>query len=427
MDDIENWIEHLLVNAGITEGAAVYLRLLILCVLAIPVAGISFVVCKKIITNYIYRLFKRSSFAWDDMLADHRVLNNVAHLVPAIFVKVLAPTIFRDFEEVLPFVIKMTDIYLMVVSFTIVFAFLRVTELGLSKQPAFKDKPLMSYFQLMRIVLYIVGFILVLSTLLDKSPVYFLSAFGAMTAILLLVFKDTILGFVASVQISSNDMVRVGDWVEMPKFNADGDVIAINLNTVKVQNWDKTITTIPTYYFITDSFKNWRGMQETGGRRIKRSILINTQTVKFIDSETRESYKKYHLISDYVRERQQEIETYNASGNIDTSVLINGRRMTNLGVFRKYIENYLRSNPNIRQDMTILVRQLAIEERGVPMEVYCFTNTTEWGAYEAIQADVFDHLLAAAAYFGLEVFQRPTGKDISYSVDRFVNILKKSE
>ncbi len=220
MDDIENWIEHLLVNAGITEGAAVYLRLLILCVLAIPVAGISFVVCKKIITNYIYRLFKRSSFAWDDMLADHRVLNNVAHLVPAIFVKVLAPTIFRDFEEVLPFVIKMTDIYLMVVSFTIVFAFLRVTELGLSKQPAFKDKPLMSYFQLMRIVLYIVGFILVLSTLLDKSPVYFLSAFGAMTAILLLVFKDTILGFVASVQISSNDMVL---WRGLRcQFNADG-------------------------------------------------------------------------------------------------------------------------------------------------------------------------------------------------------------
>ncbi|MBE0655766.1 MAG: mechanosensitive ion channel family protein [Bacteroidales bacterium] len=310
----------------------------------------------------------------------------------------------------------MTDIYLMIASFTIVLAFLQVVEFGLTKHPTFKDKPLMSYFQLIRIILYIVVFILVLSVLLNKSPIYFLSAFGAMTAIILLIFKDTILGLVASVQISSNDMVRVGDWVEMPRFNADGDVMAINLNTVKVQNFDKTITTIPTYYFITDSFKNWRGMEETGGRRIKRSVLINTQTVKFIDPETRESYKKYHLISEYIVERQKEIEDYNTKANIDASVLINGRRMTNLGVFRKYIENYLRSNPHIRQDMMIMVRQLAVEERGVPMEIYCFTNTTAWVAYEAIQGDVFDHMLAAAAYFDLEIFQQPTGKDISSSI-----------
>lgn len=425
MDYIENWIELLLVNAGITEGAAIYLRLLILCVLVIPLAGLSFVLCKKIIANYIYRLFKKSPLTWDDVLADRKVLNNVAHIVPAIIVKVLAPTIFLDFEKALPLIIKLTDIYLLIVSFTIILAFFRVAEFGLSRHPAFKDKPVMSYFQLIRIVLYIVVFILVLSTLLDKSPVYFLSAFGAMTAVLLLVFKDTILGLVASVQISSNDMVRVGDWVEMPKFNADGDVIAINLNTVKVQNWDKTITTIPTYYFITDSFKNWRGMEETGGRRIKRSVLINTQTVKFIDPETRERYKKYHLISAYIGERQKEIEAHNAKENVDTSALINGRRMTNLGVFRQYIENYLRSNPNIRQDMTIMVRQLAIEERGVPMEIYCFTNTTAWLAYEAIQADLFDHLLAAAAYFDLEIFQQPAGKDISGTIDKFIRAVNE--
>lgn len=421
MNYIEIWIENLLINTGVSEGAAIYLRLLILCVLLIPLAGLSFVLFKKIITNYIYRLIKKTPFTWDDVLADHQVLNNLAHIVPAIIVKGLAPTVFLDFEKIRPFVIKLTDIYLMIAGFTIVLGFIKVAELGLSKHPTFKDKPLMSYFQLIRIILFIVLFILILSILLEKDPIYFLSAFGAMTAILLLIFKDTILGLVASVQISANDMVRVGDWVEMPKFNADGDVMAINLHTVKVQNWDKTITTIPTYYFITDSFKNWRGMVETGGRRIKRSILINTQTIKFIDSQTREYYKKYHLISDYMEERQKEIEAYNADKNVDASVLINGRRMTNLGVFRKYTENYIRNNPNIRQDMTILVRQLAIEERGVPIEIYCFTNTTAWVAYEAIQADLFDHLLAAAEYFGLEIFQQPTGKDISASIEKFIN------
>lgn len=421
MDYIENWIEHLLINVGIADETAIYLRLLILFILMVLVAGITYYLCKKIITNYVYRLFQKTSTTWDDILVENKVLNNLAHIVPAVFVKILAPTIFVDFGNILPVVIRLTDIYLLIISFTIIFAFLKVAEFALSKHPTFQDKPLMSYFQLIRIVLYIIAFILVLSSLLDKSPIYFLSAFGALTAILLLVFKDTILGLVASVQISTNDMVRVGDWVEMPKFNADGDVIAINLNTVKVKNWDKTITTIPTYYFITDSFKNWRGMAETGGRRIMRSVLINTQTVKFISPETREAYKKYHLISDYIVERQAEIDSHNNKEDIDDSVLINGRRMTNLGVFRIYLENYLKSTPNIRQDMTIMVRQLSIEERGVPMEIYCFTNTTDWLAYEAIQADIFDHLLAAASYFGLEIYQPPTGKDIANSIDKLIN------
>lgn len=422
MNYIENWIEHLLISTGTSEEVAPYLRLLILCLLLIPLVGFTFIILKKIITKYIYNIVRKSSFKWDDALADHQVLNNLAHLIPAIIVKILAPNIFLDFENFLPYVIKLTDIYLIFAGFSIFFAFLNLTELGLTKHPAFKDKPLMSYFQLIRIILYIVAFILILSRLLDKSPIYFLSAFGAMTAILLLVFKDTILGLVASIQLSSNDMVRVGDWIEMPKFNADGDVIAINLNTVKIKNWDKTITTIPTYYFITDSFKNWRGMQETGGRRIKRSVLINIQTVKFVDEETRENYKKYELISEYVSERQKEIEDYNSKKNIDPSVLINGRRMTNLGVFRKYMENYLKNHPMIRKDMTLMVRQLTIEDKGIPLELYCFTNTVSWLEYEPIQADVFDHLLAAAGYFDLEIFQQPSGKDISGSINKFINV-----
>lgn len=412
MDYIENWIEHLLINSGVSEEAATYLRLTILLVCLCLLAWITFWLTKKFIVNYVYRLIRKSPITWDDVLADHQVFNNVAHIVPAFFVRALTPTIFQDFENLSPFVIKLTDVYILIVGTSIVISFLKVVEYGLSKSQAFKDKPLTSYAQLVRLILYIASGILILSVLLGKSPIYFLSAFGAMTAILLLIFKDTILGLVASVQISSNDMVRIGDWVEMPKFNADGDVIAMNLNTVKVQNWDKTITTIPTYYFITDSFKNWRGMQESGGRRIKRAVYINSQTITFVDPETRERYKKYALVTNYVTERQKQIETYNIAHNVDTSELINGRRMTNLGVFRKYLEQYLHSHPRIRKDLTILVRQLAMEDRGIPIEIYCFTQTTAWLEYEDIQADIFDHLLAGASYFGLEIFQQPSGSDI---------------
>ncbi|MDZ7694880.1 MAG: mechanosensitive ion channel [Balneolaceae bacterium] len=299
MNHIEEWIESLLVNTGIAEEWVVYLRLILFILILILLSGIAYVTTKRIIIHYLYKFAKKSSVAWDDTLADHKVFNNVAHIIPAILVRIMAPVIFADFEQALPFIIKVTDSYLLIVGMTIIFAFLRVAQHGLTSHPMFKDKPIASYFQLVRIILYIVTGILVLSLILEQSPVYFLSAFGAMTAIVLLIFKDTILGLVASVQMWSNDMVRVGDWVEMPKYNADGDVIEINLNTVKIQNWDRTITSIPTYYFITDSFKNWRGMQQSGGRRIKRAIYIDAQTVTFVDPEMREEFKKYHLLKEY--------------------------------------------------------------------------------------------------------------------------------
>src|SRR5690606_18092550 len=264
-------------------------------------------------------------------------------------------------------------------------------------------------FQLGRILIYIATGILVLSILMGKSPLVFLSAFGALSAALLLVFKDTILGLVASVQISSNDMIRVGDWIEMPKFNADGDVIAINLNTVKIRNWDKTVTTVPTYYFITDSFKNWRGMRETGGRRIKRSIYINLRSIKFVDPEMLERFKRFHLVTDYITTRQKEIEEYNTKYNIDTSTLINGRRMTNIGVFRRYAQTFLEAHPGVNQNLFVLVRQLQPDANGLPLEIYCFTKSVAWADYEGVQADIFDHLLAASSHFDLEVFQNPSG------------------
>ncbi|MCH7409464.1 mechanosensitive ion channel family protein [Belliella sp. DSM 111904] len=425
-DQVENWIEQILISANVSTGSLAYWKLLISLTLLAIIAIVVFFVTKKVIINYIYKLVRKSPITWDDILADHQVFNNVAHFVPALFVRSLAPSIFADFPDILPFVIKLTDVYLIIVGMTVFFALLKVAEFALTRHPAFKDKPLTSYFQLIRIILYIGTGIFVLSILLGKSPLYFLSAFGAMTAILLLIFKDTILGLVASVQMSSNDMVRVGDWVEMPKFNADGDVVAINLNTVKVQNWDRTITTIPTYYFITDSFKNWRGMVESGGRRIKRSIHINSHSIKFVDPEKREIFKKFNLLTNYVSSRQEEIDKHNQDNQIDTSILINGRRMTNIGVFRKYVESYLQNHPKIKKNMTIMVRQLAIEDRGIPIEIYCFTDTTAWLEYESIQADIFDHLLAAAAYFDLEIFQVPSGKDIIQAANAY-NSYRSSE
>lgn len=413
MDFLQYWIENALINAGFTASGVPYMRLFIMLMLLAILSAILFYVTRRIIIRSLYKVFKKTSFTWDDLFVEHKAFDNLAHVVQALVVKVFAELIFRDFENVLPIVIKLTDVYLIMAGLVIVLALLKVAEYSISKSPVFVDKPVASYFQLVRILLYVTSGVIIFSVLLGKSPLYFLSALGAISAIILLIFKDTILGLVASVQISSNDMVRVGDWIEMPKFNADGDIIAINLNMVKVQNFDKTITTIPTYYFITDSFKNWRGMQESGGRRIKRSLYINVRSIQFVDPEIREHYKKYHLITEYMTQRQQEIEAFNLERNVDTSELINGRRMTNIGVFRNYIEYYLRSLKTIRDDLTLMVRHLPVQDRGLPIEIYCFTNTTNWAEYESIQADIFDHLLAAAGYFELEIYQQPSGSDFA--------------
>ena len=412
MEIIQNWVESFLNEAGVAVNWIPYLKTMLLLVMVLLLAFLLFYIARSLIVSFLHRFFLHTKTKWDDVLIEYKVFSNLAHIVPALVIRAFAPLVFADFQNVLPFVMKLTDAYIIIVIMMVVLAFLKALEFFLSTLETFKDKPLASYFQLSRIFVYIITGIMVFSVILGKSPIVFVSAFGAISAIILLIFKDTILGLVASVQISSNDMVRVGDWVQMPKFNADGDVIAMNLNTVKVRNFDKTITTVPTFYFITDSFKNWRGMQESGGRRIKRAIFINIRSIKFVDPETREKFKKYFLISEYVSTRHLEIERYNQENNVDTTQLINGRRMTNIGVFRKYAENYLRSHTRVRQDMTLLVRQLLATENGLPLEIYCFTNTTVWAEYEGIQADIFDHLIAAAQHFELEVFQSPSGSDV---------------
>ncbi len=413
MEKLAHWIEKILLGVGVTEGMAPFLRLLILLTVMGILAWAFFSFTRLIVRGPVYRYVKRSKATWDDLLMDNNVFTSLAHIVPVIIIRVVAPILFQDFEGILPFVVQLTEIYTIVVILMIINALLRVMEQVLLKNKAFSDKPIASYVQLIRIILYIAAGILILSILMGKSPTYFLTAFGAMTALIMLIFKDTILGLVASVQMSANDMVRIGDWVEMPKFNADGDVIAINLNTVKVQNWDKTVTSIPTYYFITDSFKNWRGMKESGGRRIKRALYINAASIKFVDPDMRERFLSYQLLEDYLVSRQEEIDAFNKKQKVDTSVLINGRRMTNIGVFRNYIENYLRNHKDIRKDMALMVRQLTIEDRGIPIEIYCFTKTTIWTEYEEIQSDIFDHLMAAVAFFDLDIFQQPSGSDMT--------------
>lgn len=412
MEEIKIRFESFLQSQNVPDSIVPFLVFAALLIVSVLLIYISVFITKKVLERGAIKILSKTSTRWDALLVKYKLFPALGYLVSVIVLKAAVPILFEDWPKTLSLIHKLLDVYLVFVIIRLVVVFMRALEESLSGSEVFIEKPLASYFQLVRIILYIIGFILALSILLGKSPVYFLGAFGAMTAVLLLIFKDTILGLVASIQISANDMVRIGDWVEMPKFNADGDVIAINLNTVKVSNWDKTITTVPTYYFITESFKNWRGMQTSGGRRIRRNLLVNVSSIKFVDPELRERFKKIGLITDYITERQHEIEQYNQERQVDTSVLINGRRMTNIGVFRKYIETYLRKHPGINQEMSLMVRQQPPGEFGLPLQIYCFTKSVKWVEHEEVQSDIFDHVFAAASYFDISIFQSPAGEDV---------------
>jgi miniconductance mechanosensitive channel len=282
-----------------------------------------------------------------------------------------------------------------------------------SRRPEAASRPIKGYIQVVKIALFALGAILILSTLIDRSPLLLLSGLGAMAAILMLVFKDTILSLVASVQLTSNDMLRVGDWIEMPELNADGDVIDIALHTVKVQNWDKTITTIPTWKLISESFKNWRGMEESGGRRIMRALLIDQASVRFVEPADRDRMRRFALIDDYLTRKQDELDAWNGNRVPSNGDEVNARRITNIGTFRAYVAAYLKAHSGINPDMTQMVRQLAPTPQGLPLEIYCFTATTSWVAYEGIQSDIFDHLIAILPEFGLQLYQQPSGLDLA--------------
>lgn len=329
--------------------------------------------------------------------------------MPAVAFELLANILFEGHAVWISITQKVADVYVtFAVMFTFV-AFLKALQFYLESRPFLKDKPLDSYMQLVRIIIYCVGGIYLISVFAERSPIGILSALGAASVVLMLVFKDTILGLVGSIQIAANDMVKVGDWVEFPTYGADGDVIEIKLQTIKIQNWDKTITTIPTYSFVSDAFKNWRGMAESGGRRIKRAINIDMNSVGFCSDEQLAKFKQIDLLKSYFQQKENELSECNKDKNFAHSA--NVRKLTNLGTFRAYLQAYLNENKQITKDMTFLVRQLAPTATGIPIEIYVFSSEQRWAFYEGIQSDIFDHIIAVLPEFDLDVFQSPSGKD----------------
>ncbi|MCZ6915813.1 MAG: mechanosensitive ion channel [Gemmatimonadetes bacterium] len=374
-------------------------------------------IAKRRILALVSLMVKRSQSDWGDVLHRYRVFERLVRLVPAAIVYfgiALVPGVSDSLRSLTE---RVSSAFMVVIAVLAVGAFLSAGNAIYERGEISKTRPIKGYLQVVKIVLFVLGGVVILATLMNRSPLIFLSGIGAMTAVLLLVFKDTLLSLVASVQLTNNDMVRVGDWVEMPKYNADGDVIDMALHTIKIQNWDKTITTVPTSKFIEDSFKNWRGMSESGARRIKRSIAIDQNTIRFLTDAEIERLKGFVLLRDYIQRKEDELAAYNLS--IGQAVgAVNRRRLTNVGTFRAYVVQYLRHHPKIHQDRTLLVRQLAPGPHGLPIEIYAFTNDPAWVAYEDIQSDILDHIIAILSEFSLQVFQHPTGKDFRQGLDR---------
>lgn len=402
-----DWI----INLGVPEQIAIFIKLGVLILLMVLLSFILLFIGRNIILKTVHVIAAKSKTKFDDLLVENRVFYKISFVLPVFAFYIFDTIIFQDFPRLHPFIESATNLFLLWVIVWSVDAFLNATRQYLETTSLFKGKPINSYFQLLKIVIYLIAIVFFISILIGKSPIYLLTGLGAISAVLILVFKDTILGFMASIQIAMNNMFTVGDWVSVPQYGADGNVTEINLVTVKVKNWDQTITTVPTYAFISDSFKNWRGMEESGGRRIKQHFNINTKTIKFADEDLINRLKKIQLLKPYLEERQKEIDEDNTNKKVDRSELANGRNMTNIGIFRKYADLYIESHPMVNENMTRMVRQLQQTGEGLPLEVYCFSKDKRWAYYEGIKGDIFDHLYAVAKKFDLEIFQEPSGTD----------------
>lgn len=386
-----------------------YLSFGIVVLLLTASCVIAYIIAKKVVFGLGKYYIKNNKLKWDDTLVERKVLDRLILYIPAIIVFNAAP-IFGEGEFLVQ---RLAVTYALVATIFVVDAVLNaINDLYNTYAKNSKAKPIKGFIQVLKIVFGIIIFIVLIANLIGQSPVIILSSLGALTAIYSLIFKDAILGFVAGIQLSANDMVRIGDWIEMGKYGADGYVTDITLTTVKVQNWDKTITTIPTYALISDSFKNWRGMFETGGRRIKRSVFIDMTSIRFLTKEDIERLKKIHYLKDYIEAKEKEIEEYNKKHNINPEIKVNGRHLTNIGTFRAYITNYLKNHPQLNPTLLQIVRQLDPGPNGLPLEIYCFTADTRWVVYEGVQSDIFDHILAVASEFDLRIFQNPSGNDL---------------
>ena len=414
MEQITNWFNQKLLNFGTSVSVADYLDnfavLLIIILLALAVDYI----CRYILLGAFKKFAKKTTNQLDDLIIEKKIINKGMHIIPSILIFTMLPLAYPSpaDKEILVLLQKLCQIYIITVSLLFINSLLNLGVELFHRNDKFKDKPLKGFVQIVQVILFSVGIILLISILINESPSTIFTGIGASAAILMLVFKDTILGFVAGIQLSANDMLRVYDWISMPKYGADGTVIEITLNTVKVKNFDNTISTIPPYALISESFQNWRGMRESPGRRIKRSINLDMNSVKFCTPEMLEKYRKISLLAGYIDDTENKLQTYNQTNQIDNTILVNGRRQTNLGVFRAYLQRYLESLPEVNKEMICMVRHLQPTEKGIPMELYFFSSIKDWVIYETIQADVFDHVLAVIPEFDLQIFQELSGSDV---------------
>ena len=408
MEDLQCLIYDYSIEAGVSEPYSKALNMLALLIALLVIIVIADYITRKVLINVFNGLAAKSKTNFDDLLINHKAPRNIAHIVPLIITLKLFPFVFYDYPEFEGNIIILIKVYGILLTVWIIRSILQTFESYFKTLPRLRDKPIDSYIQVGMLFIWILGVASILAVVIDLSFIKFFTTLGAASAVLLLIFKDTILGFVASIQVAINDSVRIGDWITMEKYGADGDVIEINLSTVQVQNFDLTITHIPTFALITDSFKNWRGMQSSDGRRIKRSILLKAKSIVYLTDDKIEELKSIQLITSYLNQRQSDIKNFNTSNNIDKSTLINGRNLTNLGVFRKYMQSYIENHSGINKDMMIMVRQLAPTPQGLPLEIYAFSSDKRWANYEYIMSDIFDHAFAAVPFFDLEIFELST-------------------
>ncbi len=411
MVHIKDWLNDYLLSLGLSEAWVMYINTAVLLVgLLVLVFLIDFII-RKILLNAFTRFAKSTKSIFDDILIKNKVPRNISHIVPFIIAIELAPIVFSDFPYMERIIEKGLWVFAILLALWLARSLLNSFKGYFKTLPNLRDKPIDSYIQVFLIFTWILGILTAVAIITEIKFWNFLTSLGAVSAIIVLIFKDSILGFVASIQVSINDMVRIGDWITFEKYGADGDVVEINLATVKVQNFDKTITTIPTYALISDSFKNWRGMMESGGRRIKRALYIKMTSIKYLTHEDVDRLKNVQLIEVYLEKRQADIASYNEQHQINKKLMLNGRNLTNLGVFRKYIETYVEHHSAINKDMMIMTRQLEPTTQGIPLEIYAFSSDKRWENYEYIMADIFDHIIAAVPYFDLELFEL---RDVSH-------------
>ena len=407
MNNITHLIYDYLLTFGFTESSARYLNLFGLLLILLLIVFLIDFITRKILVNLFHQYSETTKTKFDNYLVANKVPRNIAHIIPLIIALELVPLVFIDFQYFENIIEKGLQVFSIILTIWILRSILNTFNDYFKTVSRLKDKPINSYTQVIIIFIWTIGILSSFAIITGIPFISFLTTLGAASAVIILVFKDTILGFVASIQVSVNDMVRIGDWITFEKFGADGDVIEINLATVKVQNFDKTITTIPTYALISDSFKNWRGMEESDGRRIKRAVIIKQNSIKYLNNTDVEKLKNIEIIANYINTRQADIVSYNQQNNIDKELLINGRNLTNIGLFRKYIETYIENHSAINENMMIMTRQLAPTPQGIPIEIYAFSSDKRWQNYEYIMADIFDHVIAAVSYFDLDVFELP--------------------